>query len=109
MEARRSMLLLKRVAAAVVLPFCFCGATLAQQTNGTAPGAVRNYSTIHSIGIEWDIEGDANHNAACAVEYRQEGRTEWSKAMPLLRIDYRGWYSGTKADRHYNMLAGSIL
>ena len=27
----------------------------------------------------------------------------------MFRIDYHGWYGDTKADRAYNMLAGSIL
>jgi len=74
-----------------------------------APGTVRRYSTLHSIGVEWDIEGDINHHATCAVEYRQAGRAEWSKALDLLRIDYHGWHDKKKADRHYNMLAGSLF
>ena len=75
----------------------------------TTPKPIRRYSTLHSIGIEWDIQGDSNHNAVCKVEYRKVGRGEWSKAMNLLRIDYHGYYDKSKADRRYNMLAGSIF
>ena len=73
------------------------------------PGELRSYWTIHSIGFEWDIDGDANHNAACQVQYRAQGTGAWKHALPLLRVDYFGWYAETKADRAYNMLAGSIL
>jgi len=77
--------------------------------NATRAGEIRRYATLHSIGVEWDIQGDANHNAACTVEYRRAGHADWSAAMPLLRIDYQGYYGSAKADRHYNMLAGSIF
>lgn len=75
----------------------------------TVPGMVRSYSTIHSIGIEWDIEGDTNHNAVCKVAYKRSGEASWHETLPLFRIDYAGWYDALKADRPYNMLAGSIL
>lgn len=75
----------------------------------TLPGEVRRYSTIHSIGIEWDITGDANHNATCRVHYRVKGAAEWKEALPLFRVDYHGWYDEKKGDRAYNMLAGSML
>lgn len=74
------------------------------------PVELRTYSTVYSIGLEWDIEGDANHNARCFVKYRVVGTDEWKPALPLLRVDYRGWWlNNLQADRHYNMLAGSIL
>jgi hypothetical protein len=43
------------------------------------------------------------------VEYRAKGQAEWRKALPLLRVDFYGWYADRKADRAYNMLAGSVL
>ena len=75
----------------------------------TRVGTLRRYTTLNSIGVEWDIEGDADHDATCRVEYRRSGRSKWSEAMDLLRIDYHGYYNTTKADRRYNMLAGSIF
>jgi len=74
-------------------------AVLQAQTNGTTPGAIRTYSTIASIGIEWALTGDANHNASASVDYRVTGTTAWRAAMPLVRVDYNG----------ANMLAGSVL
>lgn len=81
-------------------------------------GELRASPTIHSIGFEWEIQGDTNHNATCEVRYRPKRgglfglfQPSWKQALPLLRIDYRGWYDGGKykAFRHFNMLAGSIL
>ncbi len=64
-------------------------------------GEIRTYATRHSIGIEWDVSNDTNHNAQCSVEYRQSGNSAdpWKNGLPLYRVDYMG----------YNMLAGSIF
>jgi hypothetical protein len=72
---------------------------LTAQSNGTTPGAIRTYATISSIGIEWDIVGDADHDATAAVEFRVTGTGPWRPALPLVRVDYNG----------SNRLAGSIL
>jgi hypothetical protein len=74
-------------------------AILTAQTNATTPGAIRSYSTITSLGVEWTIGGDADHDATASVEYRAAGTIAWRPAMPLVRVDYNG----------ANMLAGSIL
>jgi hypothetical protein len=89
-------------AAVVVLLLFWSGAHRAivtAQTNATTPGAVRSYSTITSIGVEWTIAGDADHDAAAEVEFRAAGTQAWRAAMPLVRVDYNG----------ANMLAGSVL
>lgn len=77
--------------------------------DATTVGTLRQYSTIHSIGLEWDITGDANHNATCQVHYRARGAADWKEALPLFRVDFNGWYADKKADRAYNMLAGSVM
>lgn len=69
------------------------------QAHGLTSGELRSYATLHSIGLEWDISDDANHNGSCLVSYRESGDTGWKSAMPLYRVDFNG------AD----MLAGSIL
>ena len=68
--------------------------------NRTTPGQILSYSTIHSIGVEWGISGDANHNATVNVHYRVQGTQEWKAALPLVRVD--NTYNG-------NAFAGSIL
>ena len=62
-------------------------------------GELRYYSTRNSIGIEWDVSDDSNHDAACQVSFRQSGSSSWQEAMPLFRIDFNG----------SNMVAGSIF
>jgi hypothetical protein len=79
------------------------------QASPIAPGTIRYYSTIRSIGIEWDISGDTNHNAKCDVFYRRVGEDTWKKFIRLFRVDFQGYYGSDKADRRYNMLAGSIM
>jgi hypothetical protein len=89
------------VAATVLVVLCsgVRPSFLTAQTGGATPGAIRTYSTISSIGIEWDIAGDADHDAAAAVEFRVAGTSPWRSALPLVRVDYNS----------SNMLAGSIL
>jgi hypothetical protein len=88
-----------RAAVLALLVSAILTPTVTAQSNGATPGAIRTYSTISSIGIEWDVAGDANHDATVGVEYRAAGTTSWRTALPLLRVDYNG----------ANMLAGSIL
>lgn len=74
------------------------------------PGDLQSYSTLHSIGIEWDLGlSDTDHDATCRVAYRRADETTWHEALPLFRVDYSGWYADRKADKPYNMLAGSVL
>jgi hypothetical protein len=71
--------------------------------------SLRSYTTLHSIGFEWDVQGDANHDATCLVRYRPKGAESWQSGLDLMRVDYDGYYADTKADRAYNMLAGSLF
>ncbi|MBT6145539.1 MAG: hypothetical protein HOH74_08930 [Gemmatimonadetes bacterium] len=73
------------------------------------PDTLRSYATLHSLGLEWDVRGDANHDATCAVRYRRSGTMAWQQALDLIRVDYDGYYANTVADRAYNMLAGSLF
>src|SRR5436190_9611589 len=68
------------------------------------PGELKSYSTLHSLGFEWDLGGgDTNHNATCKVQYRRTDETAWHEALPLFRVDYLGWYlDGLQADRAHN-------
>ncbi len=72
---------------------------MSQSADATVPGALRSYVTIQSLGFEWTITGDADHDATVAVEYRTSSSAPWKQALPLVRVDYNG----------SNMLAGSIL
>lgn len=65
-------------------------------------GALRTDSTIHSISIEQDIDGDNDHDAVCTVQYRATGSIKWKNALPLMRVNFSE--AVTK-----NMMAGSIM
>ena len=90
---------LKHIRRLVVILALLISGGLSQLHAQTVPGSITTYSTIHSIGVEWNISGDGNHNATCLVEYRVNGTTIWFDAQPLFRVDFQG----------YDMLAGSIL
>ena len=72
---------------------------LLAQANSLVPGAMNTYSTISSIGLDWSIAGDADHDATAGVEFRISGNGAWRPALPLVRVDYNGM----------NMFAGSVL
>jgi hypothetical protein len=95
----RSVLARAATIAALLLGSGIAPAEVAAQSNGVAPGTVRTYSTISSIGVEWDLVGDADHDAIATVEFRATGAAIWRPALPLVRVDYNG----------FNMLAGSVL
>lgn len=60
------------------------------QANTTTPSAtITQYATMNSIGVEWPITGDANHNASVAVSYRVHNAPAWRAALPLVRMDYQ--------------------
>jgi hypothetical protein len=44
--------------------------------------------TLVSLGFEWSITGDDNHNAKVEVSYRKKGEQQWHSALPLLRLDH---------------------
>jgi hypothetical protein len=73
--------------------------TTASAQTGLNPGQLSYASTTHSIGVEWGISGDENHDARGNVQYRIQGMSSWKPALPLVRVDSSAG----------NMLAGSIL
>ena len=100
---KRSMIL----AIAVVLLVRQASSLAGQEV--CTPGSLRTDSTPNCISIEWDVSGDSNHNATCGVQFRKQGAAEWKKALPLFRVDYQWWYHKDRAERPFNMFAGSIL
>lgn len=61
------------------------GVALAQNATQAGPFVV-DHPTLLNLGFEWAITGDANRNAAVAVQYRAVGETAWRDALPLVRI-----------------------
>ena len=83
----------------------------AQTANGVTAGEpLVEPPTLISLGLEWPVEGDANRNAAVAVEYRRKGATAWRKGLPLLRIGgERTAYLQTLNYTAPHMFAGSVF
>ncbi len=109
--------------ATACLASAFGAVTAAQQS---APAAVTvtpgelivEPPTLINLGFEWQIDGDANRNAAVAVSYRKAGPSTslstsdgaWKTALPLLRLQgERVTQPNVFALVSPNMFAGSIL
>ena len=44
------------------------------------------HPTLHNLGFEWAISGDANRNASVSVEFRRVGESAWREALPMVRV-----------------------
>ncbi|MFN0055792.1 MAG: hypothetical protein ACKV0T_26915 [Planctomycetales bacterium] len=69
------------------------------------------HPTLHNLGFEWRIEGDANRNATVQVQFRVAGEKNWREALPLLRIGGENVYR-RREHLDYTVpdgFAGSIL
>jgi hypothetical protein len=74
--------------------------TFRPDSNGdVVAGSFRSSVTMQSIGMEWDVSGDANHNATAEVSFHAVGSPLWRKAMAMIRVDTSG----------KDMVAGSVL
>ena len=64
-----------RVMSSVLLPCLvvalMCLFSSESGASSLATGQLRSYSTIHSIGLEWDIAGDTDHDAVGTIQYRE--------------------------------------
>ena len=80
-----------------------------------SPSVTRLEATLHSISVEWQIEGDEDHDASASLFYRRSGSTSWKQAPDLVRVDfeYAGWSDTDKAEffglLDQNMFAGSAF
>jgi hypothetical protein len=64
----------------------FALATQAPPDRTSAGRFVVEHPTLHSLGFEWAIDGDANRNASVDVSFRAVGDHAWRPALPLVRI-----------------------
>ncbi|MEX2261160.1 MAG: hypothetical protein WD696_04375 [Bryobacteraceae bacterium] len=80
--------------------------------NATQAGRfVVEHPTLLNLGFEWAITGDANRNAAVAVQFRAVGESVWRPALPLVRIGGEKVYR-QRENLDYTVpdgFAGSIL
>ncbi len=76
----------RRLTAVLCLVSGFLGAPGAQANDRARAGElILERPTLHSLGFEWRVEGDANGNAGAAVRYRKKGAAEWRQAMEPFR------------------------
>lgn len=92
-----------------VFVFFFLSSFSVWAGNNTVAGAFRSYVTLYSIGIEWDITGDDDHDASCDVHYRKQGSGMWREALPLYLVDYLPPAPQHGIDKRFNGFAGSVL
>lgn len=72
-------------------------------------GLFQIYSTQQSIGFEWEVTGDDNHNAITSIHYRTAWG-EWEKGIRPGRVDYRCYWGRGECDSsRVNMIAGSLM
>ena len=71
----------------------------AATANDVTPGEfVIEPPTLINLGFEWFIQGDDNRNASVAVSYRKQGASQWTAAMPLLRLQGERIYGSVRVD-----------
>jgi hypothetical protein len=83
-----------------------------KDSNATAAGDLYvEPSTLHSLGFEWNVQGDDNRNCRVTVEFRRAGDADWRKAEDLLRIcgEKVSTLDKKLAYTCGNLYAGSIL
>ena len=89
-----------------------CYFSLSRCTRRTGPppaSSSPNVPTLISLGFEWHIDGDDNHNAAVSVFYRKKGEQAWKEGLPLLRLDHERINENALQYIVPNMFAGSIF
>ena len=70
-----------------ILLFTLLSALVASAQDATRPGRFTvEHPTLHNLGFEWAIAGDANRNATVQVEFRKVGTAAWREALPLVRV-----------------------
>ena len=108
-DFRRGVTVLVLIGLAVVVPVA--QRSPARSADGVTPGAlIVEPPTLISLGFEWRIQGDANRNAAVAVEYRRAGDAAWRQGLPLLRLNgERSVYRETLDYTAPNQFAGSLF
>ena len=89
----------------------FALATQAPPDRTSAGRFVVEHPTLHNLGFEWAIDGDANRNATVDVAFRAVGDHAWRHALPLVRIGGEQVYR-RRENLDYTVpdgFAGSIL
>ncbi len=65
--------------------------------------------TLENLGFRWYVSGDSNRNATVTVAFREKGDSEWTHALPMLRIYHEIVNQDYGPYRVGNLFAGSVL
>jgi len=93
----------------IVLGLLLFALSLQAANKVTAGEFIAERPTLISLGFEWHIDGDDNHNAAVSVFYRKKGQQAWKEGLPLLRLDHERINENSLQYIVPNMFAGSIF
>ena len=93
----------------IVLSLLLFTFTLQAANKTTAGEFITERPTLISLGFEWHIDGDDNHNASASVFYRKKGETAWKEGLPMLRMDHERINENSLQYIVPNMFAGSIF
>ncbi|HUG81692.1 MAG TPA: hypothetical protein VML01_08510 [Bryobacterales bacterium] len=95
-----------------LVPLLLLLASSAHAQDSTRAGRFTvEHPTLHNLGFEWSIIGDANRNASVTVEFRRAGEGQWRPALPLVRVGGERVFR-TREHLEYTVpdgFAGSIL
>jgi hypothetical protein len=93
----------------MVLGLLLFALTLTAANKTTSGEFIAERPTLVSLGFEWHIDGDDNHNAAVSVFYRKKGEQPWKEGLPMLRLDHERINENALQYIVPNMFAGSIF
>ena len=65
--------------------------------------------TLENLGFRWYVSGDSNRSATVAVAFREKGDSEWTEALPMLRVYHEIANQDYGPYRVGNLFAGSVL
>ncbi|HJN11047.1 MAG TPA: hypothetical protein QF564_20330 [Pirellulaceae bacterium] len=65
--------------------------------------------TLENLGFRWYVSGDGNRNATVTVAFRKKGESDWTEALPMLRIYHEIANQDYEPYRVGNLFAGSVL
>src|SRR6478736_5494138 len=93
----------------IILSLLLFTVALEAASRTTSGEFITERPTLVSLGFEWHIDGDDNHNAAVSVFYRKKGEQAWKEGLPLLRLDHERINENALQYIVPNMFAGSIF
>ncbi len=65
--------------------------------------------TLENLGFRWYVSGDSNRSATVTVAFREKGDSEWTEALPMLRVYHEIANQDYGPYRVGNLFAGSVL